>query len=379
MRIAIVINKSWNIYNFRLGLIKAFQRHGHEVVAIAPEDDYSKLLINKGCRFIPLKMEEKGSDPFSDTLLTYELFKIYKRIKPDAILHYTIKPNIYGTLAAKAAGIPCVNNVSGLGTVFLHNNLTSKIAHALYKIAFKFPLKVFFQNNDDRQLFIDKQLVEKEKTDLLPGSGINIAAFKPERYKRNKDFTFLVIARLLYDKGIVEFVDAARTIKQKYPDIKFQLLGFTDYNTKLGIPKNLLESWISEGIIDYLGTTDDVKQFIHSADCIVLPSYREGTPRTLLEAAALAKPLITTDVPGCKEVVDHEVNGFLCEVKNPKDLAEKMLRMANLSEKDLIDLGSHSRKKIEANFNEEIVFKKYFEVLRVPYEHLNLPNNISTP
>ncbi|HYG39141.1 MAG TPA: glycosyltransferase family 4 protein [Cytophagales bacterium] len=369
MKIAIVINKSWNIYNFRMGLINAFLKNGHLVVAIAPEDEYSKLLIEKGCEFVPLEMEEKGSNPVKDALLVLELYKIYKAVSPDFILQYTIKPNIYGTIAANLLGIPCINNVSGLGTVFLHNNFTSRVAQLLYKIAFKYPKKVFFQNSDDLQLFLDKKLIKKEITGLLPGSGVNIDAFKPREFIRNDSFTFLVIARLLYDKGIVEFVEGARIIRQKGINARCQLLGFTDFNTRLGIPQSLLEGWISEGIVEYLGTTDNVASYIYKADCVVLPSYREGTPRTLLEAAALGKPLIATNVPGCKEVVDNDYNGFLCEAKDAEDLANKMVRIYNLADEQLSNFGKNSRKKIEEKFNEQIVFKKYFEALDLPYKN----------
>jgi glycosyltransferase involved in cell wall biosynthesis len=369
MRIAVVINKSWNIYNFRLGLIKAFQRHGHQVIAIAPEDEYSKRLIENGCEFYPLKMEEKGSNPLKDTFLILQLFKIYKKIKPDAILQYTIKPNIYGTLAAKLCGIPVINNVSGLGTVFLHNNLTAKVAQSLYRLSFRFPKKVFFQNNDDRQLFLEKKLVKEEITELLPGSGINLNRLKPLPFNRNNQFTFLVIARLLFDKGIVEYAEAAKILRGQGINGRFQILGFTDFNTKLGVPESILNEWIKEKTIEYLGTTDDVSLFINKADCVVLPSYREGTPRTLLEAAALGKPLIATNVPGCKEVVEENYNGYLCMVKDATDLADKMRRLIELSDEQLIALGRNSRLKVESQFDEEIVFKKYFKVLGLNYTH----------
>jgi glycosyltransferase involved in cell wall biosynthesis len=371
MKIAIVINKSWNIYNFRLGLIKAFQLHGYSIIAIAPEDEYSKLLKENGCEFYPLKMEEKGSNPLKDILLIFQLYKIYKSVSPDAILQYTIKPNIYGTIAAKMLGIPVVNNVSGLGTVFLHDNLTSRVAQGLYRFAFRFPSKVFFQNNDDLQLFLEKKLVKKKITGLLPGSGINLKKYTPVPHTRNSEFKFLVIARLLFDKGLVEFEEAARILKDKGIKARFQILGFTDFNSKLGIPKDLLDQWIKNGNIEYLGTTDNIIKFVNEVDCVVLPSYREGTPRTLLEAASLGKPLIATNVPGCKEVIIDNFNGYLCEVKNAEDLAQKMFHLYNLTENELINLGKNSRRLAEEKFDEEVVFEQYFKALNLGYKSIN--------
>lgn len=362
MRIAIVINASWNIYNFRMGLIRAFLETGHEVYAIAPPDEYSERLVKAGCHYIPVNLDNKGSHPVKDLSYTFSLYKVYKKIRPDAILHYTIKPNIYGTIAASLLGLKIINNVSGLGTVFLKDNFTSRFAHLLYRLTFGLPEKVFFQNPDDRTLFIKRGLVKKSITDVLPGSGIDLQKFKPLPFSRNKAFTFLLIARLLYDKGIVEYIEAIRLLRKRGLLCHFQLLGFKDKSSS-GIPETLLNEWIDSGLIEYLGTTDNVTHFINQADCIVLPSYREGTPRTLLEAGALAKPLIATRVPGCTEIVEHEFNGFLCEMKNPSDLASQMQRMSVLDNSILLQMGKASRQKVEEKFDEALVIDKYMEAL----------------
>ncbi|MDO1445551.1 glycosyltransferase family 4 protein [Rhodocytophaga aerolata] len=363
MKIAIVINASWNIYNFRMGLIEAFMEARHEVYTIAPPDEYSDRLVAAGCHYVPVALDNKGSHPLKDLQFTYKLHHLYRQIQPDVVLHYTIKPNIYGTMAAALLGIPVINNVSGLGTVFLRDNLTSKIAHVLYKLTFWSPKKIFFQNPDDRDLFIQKKLVKQPITDLLPGSGINLSLFKPEPFKRNATFSFLLIGRLLYDKGIVEYIEAIKLLKQKGIRATFYLLGFKDYSAA-GIPETLLKEWLDNGWVTYLGTTDDVRIFIKEADCVVLPSYREGTPRTLLEAAAMAKPLIATRVPGCVEIVDHEVNGYLCEVKNAASLAEQMLRMYLLENAKLQKMGLASRQKVEEKFDEKLVIRKYMDALQ---------------
>lgn len=363
MHIAIVINTSWNIYNFRMGLINALLKDGHSITAIAPYDIYAENLKRVGCQYEAVLLDNKGANPFRDIAFTKQLFQIYRRIKPDAILQYTIKPNIYGTVAATLLGIPVINNVSGLGTVFLRDNFSSRIAHLLYKVAFIFPKKVFFQNEDDLQLFIKRNLVNKRITDVLPGSGIDLNVFFPQPFKRNSVFTFLVIARLIYDKGIVEYAEAIRALRKQNINAKFQLLGFKDASP-LGIPEELLQGWIDEGLIDYLGTADDVRPFIEKADCIVLTSYREGTPRTLLEAISMAKPVLATNVPGCRETVDDGENGLLCQVRDAGDLADKLKTMIYMQDKDLERMGKKSREIAETRFNESIIIGKYLQVLK---------------
>jgi glycosyltransferase involved in cell wall biosynthesis len=284
-------------------------------------------------------------------------------MRPDVVLHYTIKPNIYGTLAAAMLRIPAVNNVCGLGTIFLKDNLVSKIAISLYKLAFRYPKKVFFQNPDDLDLFVDKKIISEKITDLLPGSGIDLTHFTAADFKRNKEFTFLLISRLITDKGILEFIDAVKKLKASGLKARFQILGAKDPKHQRGIPLNVIEEWVTSSTIEYLGTTKDVRKFIEQADCIVLPSYREGTPRTLLEASSTAKPIITTDVPGCHNVVDHNVNGLLCKLRDSEDLANKMFEMANFDDATLKSLGENGRRKMVEKFDEKLVFNKYLKVL----------------
>lgn len=363
MRIAIVINTSWNIFNFRYSLIKAFLAEGHEVIAIAPNDSYSRRLIKAGCTFVPVAMA-KGTNPFTDLWLIWRLYQTYRRIKPDVLLHYTIKPNIYGAIAAHFANIPAINNVSGLGTVFIVKDFISAIALRLYKFAFRYPEKVFFQNEDDRQLFLHHNLVKPEKTDVLPGSGIDLDRFRPgSAFKRQQPITFLMIARVLYEKGIVEYVEACRLVKAQYPEVKCQLLGRVDERSRSGIKQEKLDEWLATGVITYLGTTDDVAPVIAAADCVVLPSYREGTPRTLLEAAAMGKPLIATNVPGCREVVNDGINGLLCRAKCAEDLAAKMLQMMNMPDTRLEEMGKQSREIAETRFNDRFVIDRYLKAI----------------
>ncbi|HPH47095.1 MAG TPA: glycosyltransferase family 4 protein [Chryseolinea sp.] len=364
MRIAIVLNTSWNIYNFRMSFVRTLIDQGYEVHTIAPNDEYTKFLTEAGCIHHKVRMDSRGANFIKDSALIAELFLIYRKLKPDVILHYTIKPNVYGTLAASMLNIPVINNVCGLGTVFLKNNLVSAVAILLYKISFRFAKKVFFQNHDDLKLFVDKGLVPANAVDLVPGSGIDLRKFQPVPFKRNEKFTFLLISRLITDKGILEYVEAVRRLKSSGVDARFQILGAIDEEHKRGIKIRVIEEWINSGTIEYLGTTDDVRQFIKSADCIVLPSYREGTPRTLLEAASSSKPIIATDVPGCNHVVRNQYNGLLCKLKDAKDLADKMKLMSEFDDAKLKVFGENGRTKMEAEYDEYVVINKYLETLK---------------
>jgi glycosyltransferase involved in cell wall biosynthesis len=363
MKVAIVINTSWNIYNYRLGLVKSVQQRGHEVYAIAPQDEFSNALIESGCKYIPVEMDNWGTNPAKDIKLIYDFYKIYKSIKPDVIFHFTIKPNIYGTLAAKILGIPSMCNVSGLGTVFMKETIITKLVKRMYRFTFRFPQTVFFQNDDDREFFERNNLVSADKVQTLPGSGVNTKYFAPKVHVKNDKFTFLMVSRLLYDKGVIEYIEATKQIKSNGRIIEFQILGGVDPGHVRGIPEEKLDDWVNSGLVNYLGTAKDVRPFIDKADCVVLPSYREGTPRTLLEAASMGKPLLATDVPGCNNVVEHEVNGYLCKVKDVNDLVCKMKRMIKASDEELVRFGKNGRNMVVARFDEKIVIEKYLSAL----------------
>lgn len=363
MRIAIVLNTSWNIYNFRMGLVQSLLEHGHEVVAVAPKDEYTHYLIDAGCEFEEVKMDSRGANVLKDMGLIFELWSIYRKIKPDVVLHYTIKPNIYGTFAASMLRIPSVNNVCGLGTAFLNKGLVSRVALAMYKLAFRFPKLIYFQNNDDKKFFDEKNITRNNATQVLPGSGINLNHFTPAEGTKNKRFTFLLISRLIHDKGILEYIDAIKLLKEKGVEANFQILGNKDIEHKRGIAEEIINDWIDNNIIEYLGSTDDVRPYINQADCVVLPSYREGTPRSLLEAASSAKPIIATNVAGCTNVVEDKVNGLLCNVKDAKDLADKLEEMANLPSERIKEMGSASRKLVEERFDERIVIDSYLNTI----------------
>lgn len=358
-----MINTSWNIYNFRVGLLRALQEEGYKIIAIAPKDEYSEKLETLGFEYHKIEMNNKGTNPIEDVKLMWDFYKLYKKLKPDVILHYTIKPNIYGTMAAGMLHIPVLSNISGLGTVFLDDSFSSKVARFLYKVALKTPHTVFYQNSHDRDLFISSKLVEENKTKLLPGSGIDTQKFRPTSVEKKSDgVSFLFIARLLKDKGLVEYVDAARMLV-KQCDVKCYVLGAYYEGNPTAISKEEMSRWQEEGVITYLGVSDDVASHIASVDCVVLPSYREGLSRVLLEAAAMEKPLITTNVPGCKEVVDDGFNGYLCEVKNTISLLEAMQKMVSLSESKRHAFGKRGREKVIREFDEKLVIEQYKKAL----------------
>ena len=364
--IAIVINTSWNIFNFRMGLIEALRAKGYHVVAIAPRDEYSTKLQEMGIEYHEIVINSKGMNPFKKLILIYKLYKLYKVITPDVVLLYTIKPNIFGSIAAWFSRTPVISNISGLGTLFINPTIYSKIASLLYDIALHIPRKIFFQNSYDRSLFIKLKLVEAAKSELLPGSGINTSKFHPTPSNTNrKGIQFLFIARLVRDKGLVEYVEAARDIKKLggMDNIEFAILGSFYAGNPTAITQEQMELWQEEGIINYLGSTDDVKSVVDGCDCVVLPSYREGMSRVLLEAASMAKPIITTKVPGCKEVVEHGVNGYLCRSKDIESLRIQIQKMIELTHEERVEMGKRGREKMIREFEEQIVIDKYLDTI----------------
>ncbi len=358
--IAVVINTSWNVYNFRMNLLRALQNKGYKIVVIAPEDAYSPKLRQDGFFFQDLALNNDSTNTIRELALFFDLLKIYKQVEPDIILHYTIKPNIYGTLAASFLKIPVINNISGLGTVFLSNNLSSLIARGLLWLTQRRAKKVFFQNYDDMQIFIKYRFIPKSKAERIPGSGIDTKAFKPVDFVPEK-ITFLFIGRLIRDKGIGEYIEAIRMLKKRYPDVVFQIVGSLYQKNPTATTQKELYEWIEEGLVEYLGHTDDIRKVIEKVSCVVLPSYREGLSRALLEAASMAKPIVTTNVPGCKDVVDNGLNGFLCRVKDAEDLARKMSDMIELTEEDRRQMGQRGREKVLKEFSEDIIIQKYYK------------------
>ena len=314
-RVVVAANSSWNIVNFRIGLIRALERAGYEPVVVAPPDAAAEpRMAELQVERVALGIDRSGLNPLADLRLLGNYRRILKRLRPAAFLGFTVKPNIYGCIAARSLGIPAIANISGLGTAFIRPGPLRAIVTLLYRVGLSRVAVVFFQNPDDRELFIERRMVRADQARLLPGSGVDLDRFVPSP-QPSGPATFLLIARLLGDKGVREFAAAARSLRAQIPDACFQLLGPIDEGNRTAIARAELDGWIAQGLVDYLGETNDVRPYVAAASAVVLPSYREGLPRTLLEAAAMARPLIATDVPGCREVVEDGVNGFLCRVQ----------------------------------------------------------------
>ncbi len=365
MKIVICLNTAWNLWNMRRELIKVMVAAGHEVVAVAPPDEYAPRLATLGCRFVALPMDNRGTHPGRDALLLWRFWRLLRRERPDAFLGYTVKPNVYGSLAAHALGIPVINNIAGLGSVFIKGGPLAWLVRQLYRLALKHSTKVFFQNADDLGLFVGGGLVPPDRVALLPGSGVDLARFAlaPSPQRQPGAMRFVLIGRLLRDKGVWEFVEAARIVRRQWPAAECCLLGFVDAPNPAAISRAEVDTWVRAGAIHYLGVSDDVRKEIAQADCIVLPSYREGTPRSLLEAAAMGRPIITTDAIGCREAVDNGRNGYLCKVADAKDLADKMERMLRLSCDERTQMGIEGRRMMEERFDEKIVLHKYLDAI----------------
>lgn len=363
-KIVLSSNTSWSIYNFRLNLARALKKQGYKVIIVAPYDEYSEKLKNE-FKYYNIYINSKGTNPLEDikTIITY--YRLYKKIKPDLIINYTIKPNIYGSIGAHLNKIPHIAVITGLGYSFVRRSMLTTFIKYLYKISLKNSHKIFFLNKDDVRVFIEEGIVREEKIVILPGEGIDASKFKPiEIKKEDNKFRFLLIARMIWDKGIKEYVEASKIIKSKYSNVEFLLLGPLGVNNPTAISEGTIQEWQNQGLIKYLGTRDDVKYEIAKADCVVLPSYREGISRVLLESASMEKPIITTEVPGCKEIVNDSINGFLCKPKDSNDLADKMEKMLKLNEEERKKMGMAGRMKVLKQFDEKIVINKYLETIR---------------
>lgn len=360
MKILITINSTWNIYNFRLGLIKALQYKGHQIVTLSPDDEYTDRLKASGVEYHSIEMNARGVNPLQDLKLFKSIYQKIKLIQPDIVLSFTIKPNIYATLSCSKLGIPIINNVSGLGTVFIKKNLSSLVAFVLYRMSFRKSSWVFFQNHADRKIFQVLKLVQNNRMSVLPGSGVNVERFNIDRSK-NSGKRFLFVGRLIGDKGLREYIAAGKRLIAEFPEVTISLAGEKGYNNHSAIKESELNSWLECPGIHFLGMQDDMWPIYENADVMVLPSYREGLSRSLIEACAMRLPLVTTDVPGCKDVVEEGKNGLLCKVRSEEDLYLKMKQMLLLPEETRLSMGNYGRNKVMGEFDEQTVIRLYEE------------------
>lgn len=352
-------NTSWYLYNFRASTVRRLLAEGFRVACIAPEDDYSqKLVAELGCEWLPLRMSNQGGNPLRDAAVVHQFYCYYRRLRPVAALHFTIKNNVYGTWAARLLGVPAINNVSGLGTAFIRGGLVSAIARLLYKASQPFAHRVFCQNEEDFAQLVDNKLVARDRIELLPGSGVDLERFNPElRTPHTGPFRFLYAGRMLADKGLFELIAAVNAINADGIQCSLWLSGFAEVDNISAISQQQLTSWAQQPGIEWLGPTDAIEQLYSAVDCVVLPSYREGMPRSLLEACAMGLPVITTNVPGCRNIVTDGFNGLLCEARNSASLQLAMQRMLRLGDEERRAMGASGRSLVTQAFDECLVIE----------------------
>ncbi len=365
-RIVIVANTTWNIYNFRLNIIRKLIDEGHEVIVMAPVDKFIFYTENiREVLHVPIHHLDRDSvNPIRDLRLLIELINLYNQYKPDLILHYTVKPNIYGGFAARILGIPSMAVVTGLGYSLIHEGLINFITRILYKFSLPFHRKVIFENTDDKKLFEEKGLVSPSRSMAIKGCGVDTTVFYPNGDGRQEGkLTFAFIGRLLYDKGVKEFIDAAQIVKEKIPNIQFWLIGEIDKGNPSSISNDDLMKWIRDPNIHYHGATENIKRYMEKSDCIILPSYREGMPRVIMEAMAMERPVITTNTAGCRETVDENVNGYLVPVKDAAALANAMIRFTELSREEQFNMGKSGRIKVLNEFDDRLIADQLYASL----------------
>ena len=362
--IALSANDGWGVVNFRRGLIAALRAEGYRVAVLAPAGPHSDAIRALGALFLPVPVAARGRSPAADLATLAAYWRQLRALRPAAFLGFTIKPNIYGSIAAHALGIPVINNITGLGVVFERTGPLNRLVGGLYRVALERSAKVFFQNRDDRDLFVERGLVRSGQVALLPGSGVDLDHFQPRPRPERDGTTFLLAARLLWTKGVREFVEAARIVTALRDDVRFQILGPVEPAGPGAVAMSDLDRWSQEGVIDYRGSAADVRKELSEADCVVLPSYyREGVPRILLEAAAMAIPVIAADSVGCRDAVKPGKTGLLCEPRSAQSLADAMLQIAGMAHSDRKAMGLAGRAWMERDFGETVVHQAYRDAL----------------
>lgn len=362
-KIAFIGNSSLTMHNFRINLLRSMVKQGYEVVVVAPKDSDTTSYKSNKIRYIPVDIDCKGLNPLRDLFLMNRLRALYQKEKFDFIFHYTIKPVIYGSFAARLAGIKHISVITGLGYTFLNTGFLNKLVISLYRHSLKKAEEVWFLNEDDREVFLTNEMVNKKRTKVINGEGVNARLYQPAK-KESSRIKFLFVGRMLWDKGIGEYVEASRILKKKYPNVVFEALGSLGSANPSAISREQMDEWEKEEIIKYLGETHRVIPFLSNSSCVVLPSYREGISRVLLEASAMEKPVVATNVTGCRDIVVDGYSGYLCEVRNPESLAEAMEKIIRLPKEKLEEMGKEGRGLVLEKFDEKIIIQEYVSKLK---------------
>jgi len=361
-------NSPWNLLNFRGPIIAGLKEQGFRIAAAVPDDNAVALLRKIDVEVEFVEIDARGVSPLNDIRLLLNYYEIVRRVSPAVFLPFTAKPNIYGSIAARACGVPVVNTITGLGTGYLSGRILQSTISLLYRAGLRRSQRVFFHNKDDRDLFLSRGILRHDQAAVVAGSGVDLSYFCPtRRQKASQPPIFLFVGRLLRDKGAGEFLEAAAIVKRER-SARFRMLGGIENHPK-AISGQLLEASARNGIVELLGTTDDVRHFIADADCVVLPSYREGLPRALLEASAMGVPVIATDVPGCRQAVDDGITGLLCKPQSASSLAEAIMTIAKMPEKERDAMGRRGRAKAERDFGHGPVVEAYLQAIRDAIPH----------
>ena len=358
--ILILTNSIGGLHSFRKEVVKAIVDAGYEVTVSAPEMvSQANYFTEIGCNVELIDFSRRGTNPVADLKLMLRYRKLIKQLKPVAVLTYTIKPNIYGGMATRLCGVPQLANVTGLGDAVENGGWMQELALTLYKIGLEKARQIFFQNESNRNYCISKGIATKESV-LLPGSGVNLQHHTYQAYPVDEGkVRFLFIGRMLRDKGIEEYFEAAKVIKGKYPNTEFQILGNVEGNYQAK-----LDALSKEGIVKHLGTTSDVRPYIGAVECTIMPSYHEGMSNVNLESAANGRPVITTDVPGCRETVDDGETGYLVDARSAESLIAAIERFIALPYSEKVKMGQEGRKKVERKFDRQIVVDAYLKEIK---------------
>lgn len=359
-RIAILANQSGGLYDFRKDLIVAL-REKAEVYAVVPHNDRWDELLHLADRVIELPIDRRGMNPLHDSKLFHQYRAILKEVKPDLVLTYTIKPNIYGGLACRMAHIPYAVNITGLGSAIENGGWLKKFVLALYKPALKGARVVFFENVGNRDTLAATGVVPKGRDVVLSGAGVNLKNYPYQSYPQEGAVSFLFVGRVMHEKGVDELFTAAKRMKQEYGDsVEFHIVGSFEEGYK-----PLMDELEQAGVVKYHGYQSDMKRFYGMASCVVLPSYHEGMSNVLLEAAASGRPLITSDIPGCREAVEDGVSGYLCPARDADALYEAMRRFVELPENCRGELGRRGRERMEQRFSKTAVVAETIKHLEI--------------
>jgi len=359
-KVVILTNHDAYTYNFRKEIIKSLIDNGYKVYIVLPYGEKVELLKKMGCEFIDIPLDRRGTNPFTDFKLLFRYRKLLQELKPGTVLTYTIKPNLYGGIVCRLLKIPHIANITGLGSAIEKGRIIQKITLMLYRVAFGRINCVFLQNEENLQFFIDKRIA-MGKHRLIPGSGVNLKHFQVLDYPSDEVIEFLFIGRVMKEKGIDLYIETAKTIKEKYPNTVFHILGFCEEAYD-----EYLKQLDKHGTIKFHGMQSDIRPFIEKSHCTIHPSYYpEGLSNVLIESAACGRPVIATNKSGCRETVDDGVTGFLVREKDSQDLIEKVEKFIQLDYENKKQMGLAGRAKIEKEFDRQIVVQAYMDEIEM--------------